>query len=298
MSVITERKEATPVPVAISRKTGRRVGNVIIQALIVISALLVLFPLFWIMLTGFKTRLQTFSMPPAWIFTPTLENFRDVFANEVARGVGFAQVYMNSVVVAVTATIIPVLLAALAAYSFARFEFRGKNALALFVIGTRMLPPIALVVPIYLIATRLKMVDTRLALIIAYTGLNLPFATWMLRGFFTQIPRELDDAALIDGCSRIGALWRVILPLAAPGLVATALFSFILAWNDFAFALVLTTSRAVTLPVAAARFRTDEGILWGQVGAAATLVLIPVILFALFMQKWIVRGLTAGSVKG
>jgi multiple sugar transport system permease protein len=161
-----------------------------------------------------------------------------------------------------------------------------------------MLPPIALVIPIYIMFANVQLIDKQISLILAYTALNLPFATWMLRGFFLQIPRELEESAMIDGCTLIGALWRVILPLAAPGLVATAIFSFILAWNDFQFALVLATAKSITLPVAAARFRTDEGPLWGQIGAAAGLVLLPLIVMTFALQRHIVRGLTAGSVKG
>jgi multiple sugar transport system permease protein len=265
----------------------------------IFTALLIFsFPLFWIVITGFKTRLDTFQIPPVWFFTPTLENFRDVFLGEVARGVGFGQVYMNSVVVAIAATIIPLVLAALAAYSFARFNFIGKSQLAIFIIGTRMLPPIAIVIPIFIMFSGMKLIDSRISLIVAYSGLNLPFAIWMLRGFFLQIPRELEESAMIDGCTRLQALWLIILPLAAPGFVATALFSFILAWNDFQFALVLATSKAVTLPVAAARFRTDEGPLWGQIGAAAGLVLLPLLIITFFLQRHIVSGLTMGSVKG
>lgn len=279
-------------------KTRRRVTRLIAHILVIIAIIIFIFPLIWIIMTGFKTRLLTFQMPPVWFFTPTLDNFREVFRGEVARGVPFSRVYLNSIVVSVTATILPLFFASLAAYSFARFNFWGKNQLAIFVIGTRMLPPVAIVIPIYLMFSNMRMIDTRTSLVIAYTGLNLPFATWMLRGFFMQIPRELEESAMIDGCTRLGALWRVILPLAAPGLVATAIFSFILAWNDFTFALVLATSDALTLPVAASRFRTDEGPLWGQIGAAAGLVLIPIMVIAFALQRYIVSGLTMGSVKG
>lgn len=281
-----------------SGKTSRLIEQILQYSTVIFASVLFSFPLLWIILTGFKTRLQTFQIPPVWIFKPTLENFRDVFFGEVARGVPFSQVYLNSIIISTVATIIPLILASLAAYSFARFNFTGKSQLAVFVIGTRMLPPIAIVIPIYIMFSNLMLVDSRLSLIIAYSGLNLPFATWMLRGFFLQIPRELEESAMIDGCTRLGALWRIILPLAAPGMAATAIFSFVLAWNDFTFALVLATHDAITLPVAAARFRTDEGPLWGQIGAAAGLVLLPLIVMTFALQRHIVRGLTMGSVKG
>jgi multiple sugar transport system permease protein len=281
-----------------SQKSKRRLTKIITYIIIIIALVIFSFPLIWIILTGFKFKVEAFQMPPAWIFTPTLDNFREVFQGEVARGVPFSQVYLNSIIIATTSTFFSLVLASLAAYSFARFNFAGKNYLAIFVIGTRMLPPIALVIPIYIMFASVKLIDKQLSLILAYTALNLPFATWMLRGFFLQIPRELEESAMIDGCTLIGALWRVILPLAAPGLVATAIFSFILAWNDFQFALVLATSESITLPVAAARFRTDEGPLWGQIGAAAGLVLLPLIVLTFALQRHIVRGLTAGSVKG
>jgi multiple sugar transport system permease protein len=276
----------------------KKVWQGIFFVLILIVLIIFSFPLFWIILTGFKIKLDAFRMPPLWFFTPTLENFREVFLGEVARGVSFAKVYMNSIIVAVSSTLIPLILATLAAYSFARFNFIGKDQLAIFVIGTRMLPPIAIVIPIYLMFAGMKLIDTKLSLIVSYSGLNLPFAIWMLRGFFLQIPKELEESAMIDGCTRMGALWRIVLPLAAPGLVATAIFAFILAWNDFQFALVLATSNSITLPVAAARFRTDEGPLWGQIGAAAGLVLTPLLIVTFALQKHIVSGLTMGSVKG
>ncbi|HBY93127.1 MAG: carbohydrate ABC transporter permease [Ardenticatenaceae bacterium] len=284
-----------------SRKTRRILEMSIVYAFVIVSLLVFSFPLIWLVLTGLKTRAQSFSMPPVWLFTPSLENYQAILSGAGtggAAGLNFVNTYANSVVISIFATVVPLIFASLAAYSFARFDFPGKNQLAIFVIGTRMLPPIAIVIPLFLIFSGMHLIDTRLALIIAYTGLNLPFATWMLRGFFMQIPRELEEAAMIDGAARLEALVRIILPLAAPGLVATALFAFVLAWNDFTFALALTTNRAVTLPVAASRFITDEGILWGQVGAGVTMVLLPVIVLAFALQRYVVRGLTMGAMKG
>jgi multiple sugar transport system permease protein len=250
-------------------------------------------------MTSFKPRLLVLTRPPTFVFPPTLENYELLFVERAGtlRQVPFHRYFVNSIVVTLATTVFSVGFACLAAYSLARLRPRGAQQISLLILGVRMLPPIVLVVPIFILYTRFGLLDTRLGLILPYTALNIPLATWMLQSFFLDLPKELEDAAMVDGCTRLGAFWRVILPLAGPGLAATAVFSFILAWNDLLFALPLTTSKAVTLPVIAARVRVEEGILWGRLGAITSILIFPVVVFTLLVQRYIVRGLTAGAIK-
>jgi multiple sugar transport system permease protein len=253
-------------------------------------------PIVWMFLTSLKTGADAFAMPPKFFFEPTLDHYRRILALGGERSI--FQAFRNSLHVTIVTTAISIVVATLAGYSLARLRPRGAGILTVFIIGVRMLPPIVLVVPLFQLVFRLGLQDTPTALIIPYTALTIPLATFMMYGFFLDLPRELEEAAMIDGASRIAAFWRVILPLATPGLAATAIFTALLPWNDLVFALPMTTIEATTLPVVAARTRVEEGILWGQLGAIATIMTIPVILFTFFVQRYIVRGLTGGAVKG
>jgi multiple sugar transport system permease protein len=184
-----------------------------------------------------------------------------------------------------------------AAYSLSRFDFKGKRDMAFFILSTRMAPPIGVLIPMYLLFSRLRLIDTHLALIIMYINLNVSVVVWMMMGFFKDIPVDLEEAALIDGCSRLQALRRVVLPLAAPGLAATMIFCTFLSWNEFMWALILTSYVAKTAPVAALEFIQFRHILWGQLMAAGTIMSFPVLLFALLTQRQLVRGLTLGAIK-
>jgi len=167
----------------------------------------------------------------------------------------------------------------------------------MWILSIRMFPPIAAIIPFFLLYKQLGLIDTRIGLIIAYTGFNLPFAVWIMRGFFDEVPRELDEAALIDGCSPIKVFVRVVLPLAAPGLVATAIFAMIFSWNEFMFALILSRSRSQTMPVGVMGFITHRGVIWGEIMAAASVIMLPMIVFTFIAQKYLIRGLTFGAVK-
>jgi multiple sugar transport system permease protein len=265
---------------------------------VVIAALLVtLAPIYWMVTISFKREVDQFAVPPRWFsFSPTLEHYVDAF---VARS--FGQYLFNSLFVAASSTICALILGTLAAYALARFRlpYRLDRKLALWILSTRMFPAIVTAVPLFLIMRDLRLVNTRLALVIVYTGFNLPFVVWMMRGFFAEVPRDLEEAALVDGDSRLGAFWRVSLPLVMPGLAATAVFCLIVSWNEFLFALVLTqTDDAMTLPVGIAGRVTQYGIKWGAMSAAAVVAMIPILAFALSVQKYLVRGLSLGAVKG
>lgn len=275
------------------RQTVERVALTVAIAAMVIFTVA---PLAWIVLTSFKPGVDALAFPPKFLFHPTLENYRKLFASGSAIPILLA--FRNSLIVTALTTLLALLGAAPAAYSLSRLRPPGAQPITIGIIGVRMLPPIVLVVPLFQFAHRAGLQDTLIALLIPYVALTIPLATWMMYGFFLDLPRELEEAALVDGCTRISAFWRVILPLAAPGLAATAIFTSLLPWNDLVFSLPLTTVHAVTLPVIASRVRVEEGVLWGQLGAVASLMIIPVVILTFLVQRHIVRGITAGAVKG
>jgi multiple sugar transport system permease protein len=266
-------------------------------AVIMIALLATLAPVYWMTTISFKREVDQFALPPKWfVFTPTLEHYADAFINR-----SFGQYLFNSLFVAVASTICALVIGTLAAYALARFRLPWNldRKLALWILSTRMFPAIVTAVPLFLIVRALWLVNTRLSLIVVYTGLNLPFVAWMMRGFFAEVPRDLEEAAMVDGDSRMGAFWRVVLPLVAPGLAATAVFCLIVSWNEFLFALVLTqTDDAMTLPVGIAGRVTQYGIKWGAMSAAAVVAMVPILVFALSVQRYLVRGLSLGAVKG
>lgn len=265
------------------------------RCLLFIAVMLVvflsMFPIAWIIMASLKSSVDVFAYPPRFLFVPTLEHYFNVVSQMVRP-------FVNSIIVTIVSTFLAMALGCMAGYSLARLRPKYGTFLILFILGVRMLPPIVLVVPMFQIMSTLGLMDTLLALIIPYTALSVPLTTWMMHSFFKDLPRQLEEAAIVDGCTPFGAFWRIILPLSTPGLAASAIFSFTLAWNDLEFALPLTTFDAVTLPVVASRVRVEEGILWGQLGAVASVMTIPVIIFTFLVQKHIVKALTAGSVKG
>ena len=264
---------------------------------VAIALLTTLAPVYWMITISFKREVDQFALPPRWFsFTPTLEHYVDAF---VARS--FGQYLLSSLIVAVCSTAGALVLGTLAAYSLARFRLPRNfdRKLGLWILSTRMFPAIVTAVPLFLIMRDLSLVNTRLSLIITYTAFNLPFVVWMMRGFFAEVPRDLEEAAMVDGDSRLGALGRIVLPLVAPGLAATAVFCLIVSWNEFLFALVLTqTDDAMTLPVGIAGRVTQYGIKWGVMSAAAVVAMVPILAFALSVQRYLVRGLSLGAVKG
>jgi ABC-type glycerol-3-phosphate transport system permease component len=210
----------------------------------------------------------------------------------------FGQYTLNSLVVAVSATFLTLLVGSLAAYAFARFTFRGKRLLLLVLLLSQMLPGASVIVPLFQLLKEVGLYDTLTGLTLIHTAVLLPFVIWLLYGFFSTIPREVEDAALIDGCSRLDTLWRVVLPLALPGLGATALFAFLGSWNEFFFALILTTSDAArTIPVGIGLFVGEFTDVWNQMSAAAILFSIPPLVLFMVMRRTFVKGLVAGAIR-
>ena len=267
----------------------------ILLTLLVILILWAVLPFFWMVSTSFKTTEETYTVPLVWIPRyPTIKNFL-----YVVKRAPFLTYFRNSVVVAVSTTVIAIILASLAGYSFSRFKFLGGHTLLLIFLITQMFPGALLIIPLFQIIKALKLLNTLYALILSYITFSLPLCTWLMKGFFDQIPQELEEAAMIDGCSRVSAMVRVIFPLALPGVMAASIFSFIGAWDEFIFALIFTsTDKVRTLPVGLQRFITAYEIYWNHLGAASVLTTIPVVILFLFIQRHMVKGLTAGSVKG
>jgi N,N'-diacetylchitobiose transport system permease protein len=261
----------------------------------VLILVVMLFPIYWMVSTALKPGKEILSLTPVWFPSPiTFDNFRTAisvpfFWNDV----------VNSLTVVLSVVAISIALAFLAAVSVARFGFRGRTAFVVMVIAVQMVPLNALVIPMYLLLDKVGQVDTLLGVIAYYLAIVLPFMIWTLRGFVANVPVDLEEAAMVDGASRVGAFLRIVFPLVAPGLVATAIFGFIQAWNEYIIAYVLLSSSSKqTLTIWLASFTTQHGTDWGGLMAGATLTALPVVVFFLLVQRHVAGGLTAGAVKG
>jgi len=272
-------------------KFKRNFGLTISNIILIFASLAILLPILWVIRTSLANRLIAYKIPPVWFFTPTFDNYLTIFDKYP-----FQNYALNSLLISGAASIVALLIGSLAAYSIARFR-TGDPALRLSMLATQMLPPIALVIPIFLIMRFLQLWDSLAGLILAYLSFNLPYTVWILISFFQSIPIEIEEAAMIDGCSRVQALVRVIFPVALPGLLSAGVFNFILNWNEFLFALILTGRNTRTLPVAISSLWTQQGVNIGAVSAATVITILPVIILTYVIQKSLVRNLTFGSVK-
>ena len=255
----------------------------------------VLFPMVWMLSTSLKTEPETFRMPPTWVpVEPTFQAYSSMWKMK-----NFARYFLNTLAVAASATALSLLLSVPASYGFARFKFRGARVMMSFILVTQMLPSVLLVIPYFTLMRFLGLLNTHLALVLAYASFSLPFSTWMLQGFFATIPRQLDEAAMVDGCSRLQSIVRVVVPLAVPGLGATSLFTFLLAWNHYLFALTLATRESMyTISVGLGAMIGEFRIAWNELMAAALLATIPTLIVYTFLERYFVQGLMGGSVKG
>lgn len=249
-------------------------------------------PVIWMVMTAFKTPNQAFSQDPVFVFSPTMDNFEQVFG-----GSQFGYALINSLQVSIISSLLAVLLGSGIAYPLARFHFRGKQQLSTWILSLRIIPPIVTIIPLFLMMRAVQLNGTLLAIILLHTFMNLPLAVWLLRGFYAEVPKELEEAAAIDGLSRLATFVRIVLPLAMPGVASTALLSFVFSWNEFLFANILSGAYTRTATVALTEFVTPVGTEWTRIMAAGTIVAIPVWLAALAAQKYLVRGLTLGAVK-
>ena len=251
-----------------------------------------MFPVVWLITTSLKSRVEAFKIPPSFIFRPTFESYAAVLSDA-----NFVSFYGNSIIVAVGTTALALILGTPAAYAIARFQFRGRRDLAFWMLSTRMAPPVAIILPFYIMFQTVGMLDTYAALIIPNAVANTGLVVWLLRSFFRDVPRSLDEAARVDGCNHFLAFLLVVLPNVRNGVIAASIIVMIFVWNEYLFALLVTGQDTRTATVAITNFVTFQGINWGRLTAASVLVILPVFIFALVAQRWIIRGFTMGAVK-
>jgi multiple sugar transport system permease protein len=254
-----------------------------------------LFPLLWILLTSLKTERDLFEMPPRFLFYPTLEHWQNVL-----RGSRFLLYYRNSLVIGIGTAVVILVVATLAAYSLSRGSYRYRDNLAFFILSQRMMPPVAVVLPVYILFSRIRMLDRLDTLIFMNVAFNLPLAIWMMRGFIDDLPVELEEAATVDGATWLGAFLRIGLPQILPGILSTTLLVFIYTINEFFFALVLSGTNARPVSVAVQLYLPTgvRGTMFGEASAAALLIMLPSLLFAVLMQRYLVEGISLGALKG
>jgi multiple sugar transport system permease protein len=259
----------------------------------VILLLLFLFPIYYLLSTALKERLLAFAVPHVWVFTPTIENFKTVLFKA-----SFLRSLLNSTVACVVSTSLALLFGGPAGYYLARTRGKGKERAAGWILSTRMAPPIVVIIPFFLIINRLGMFDRMGTLVIIYLVFNLPLVVLIMRSFFEDVPVEFDEAGMVDGLTHTGIFWRLVLPMCKQGLISTWLLCFLLTWNEFLFALILTGKRARTMPVLVTGYiQQTQGLLWSEMAAASVVIMLPIVIFIFFVQKNLARGMTLGMMR-
>jgi multiple sugar transport system permease protein len=263
----------------------------------------IFFPILWLFSASLSTQVELYAIPPHWIPQhPTLQNYLDIILPNLATSSvprTFAVALLNSFKIASAVTVICIVIGSLAAYALVRIPFRFNRTIQLGIIATRMIPEVSLILPLFIIASSLGLINKPIVLIVAYMSFALPYAIWMMAAFFQTVPIELEDAARIDGCTRLGILFRVVMPISVPGLVSTAMFTFLLAWDEFFYALIFTSTLAAkTAPVAIAEFVGRYTVNINGMMAGGIIAALPPVILAFIFQRYIVSGLTAGAVKG
>lgn len=275
-----------------SRKGKRRAVSLVRGIFLLLVCLACLIPFVWMIMVSFRNRVDI--LDPTKIFvTPTLKNYQAIIEQS-----NILDFFKNSLIIAVISTLISLVIGSFAAYGFARYKWAKREDRAFWVLSQKFLPPMAVVIPYFMMASIFGLLDTRLVLIICYTTFNIPFTIWMMRGFIEDMPIELEEAAWVDGCSRFAGIIKILLPLITPGLVATSIFCVINSWNEFVFANFLTSIRAKTIPTSVMMYLSVSGVKWGEMAATGVMAVVPVLIFAVIVQKHMIRGLTFGSVKG
>jgi len=287
----------------------RRYKDRVIVLILVIMLIIYLFPIYWMFSTATKSKADAFSLPPKWVWKPNLDNFKNIFITGAGGALGktkvetkprpsaFFRQLMNSIVISFVSTLLATFLGSLSGYVFSRMTVRGKDDLLFVVLSSRMLPPVVITIPLVMMYRALGLFDTRLGLIIMYTVFNLAFSVWMMRSFVDDIPREYEEAALVDGYSRFQAFFKFIFPEMRVGMVATAIFSLIMTWNEFTFSLLLTGENARTAVPSIALSLGTAGVNWGQIAAGSFLMVIPVVIFTFLLGGNLIRGFTFGAIK-
>ncbi|MCS5546785.1 MAG: carbohydrate ABC transporter permease [SAR324 cluster bacterium] len=258
---------------------------------ILLTAVFILVPIYWIVSGAFKHQVDIFQLK--LLFTPTLENFEIIFRSPY----NLFDKLVNSTLVALSTILIAIPIATMAAYSFSRFRMKGERLMFVTILATQFVPAVVIVLPFFILFRDLGILDTRLALVLVNLSLVMPFAIWMIKGFIDSIPLDSEEAALVDGSSRFQVILNVTLPMALPGVITAGIFCFILAWNEFLFAVIITTNKAVTLPVGLSLFHAEEGVLWHLISAAGIMIMLPMFVLATIIQKHFVQGMTMGAVR-
>jgi multiple sugar transport system permease protein len=266
------------------------VANAVFYLVVVGIALVVLFPFLWMLTSSLKTQVDIIAWPPKLLFSPTLQNFRKVFGEQ-----DFLKYFMNSTIVGATAVGLSLVLGLPAAYSIARFR---QRRLAVFILLARLMPGISFLMPWYIVFSRLDLMDSYTALILSHMLIALPIVVWIMSTYFSTIPPEMEESAMVDGATRQYAFWAIILPLSGPGIITATTLSFIFSWNNFMFSQVLSMEKTKTLPIAVYNFLSYAEVDWGGVMAAAVAIMAPAIVLTMIFQKYVVKGLTMGAVKG
>ena len=269
----------------------QRARNWWVYVIIIAVCFINFMPYFYIVITGFMSKEAGLSQTPTWFFTPTLDAFHFLFDKQIMSNFG------NSSVIALASTFLSVTIGLFCAYAMARYTFPGRDDIAFWVLTNRMMPPVAVLLPIFITFQTLKLLDTQIGMILLYTAMQLPFVVWMLTGYFRDIPKRYEESAMVDGDSWIAAFRKVTLPLMMPSITATAIFVMILSWNEYAFATFLTSIQAKTMPPAIMAYSIGANVQWNILGAAVILVTAPLVLFVLIMQRQLISGLSQGVIK-
>lgn len=273
----------------VARRGNRLLWALPLAVLLVVSLL----PYLWIVLASFKARPDLLTQPPRWIFPPTLENYRQILVEK-----GFSIYLTNSLTIGVASTVIAVTVGTLAAYAFSRFRVPAGNHVFFYVLAMRLGPPVAYALPMYLVFFKLGLINLQAGVILAHATFNMVLVIWMMKSFFDEVPREVEEAAYLDGCSHLRVFLSVSLPLSYPGLVTVAIFVLIFSWNELLFSMILSAGQMRTMTVMIPSLVLHTGTLWGEVAAASVIQSIPVLIFTFLIQKRLIRGLTFGAVKG
>ena len=317
MSAVATQAHSVVAPTGTSRKVA--------AGLVILYALITMVPLVWIILTSFKTPDDSIAYPPKLIFQPSIEGYCNLFSTRTRQTKEYIEAlppaasqcdelvrsrnmviagpsnviprFTNSIIIAFGSTFLAVALGTITAYAFSRFRVPLADDLMFFILSTRFMPPIAVAIPIYLMYRSIGLTDTHMGMILLYTAVNVSLAVWLLKGFIDEIPREYEEAALIDGYTRLHAFWKVVLPQAATGIAATAIFCLIFAWNEYAFAVLLTSGQAQTMPPFIPFIIGEGGQDWPAVASATTLFLVPIVVFTVLLRKHLLRGITFGAVR-
>ena len=276
---------------SMSNRSKKKLLDFLQFLVILLTAIIILVPIYWIVSGAFKQQVDIFQLK--LLFTPTLENFRIIFKSPY----NLFDKLVNSTLVALSTVLITIPLATLAAYSFSRFRMKAEKIMFVTILATQFVPAVVIVLPFFILFRDIGILDTRLALVLVNLSLIMPFAIWMIKGFIDGIPMDTEEAALVDGSGRIQVVLNVVIPMALPGVITAGIFCFILAWNEFLFALIITTNKAVTLPVGLSLFHAEEGVLWHLISAAGIMIMLPMFVLATLIQKHFVQGMTMGAVR-